>query len=65
VVAVLVEGDERADGLRIGNALGHARMIPAAVGRSLAPGDQERNAAGAEPLRRVGRAGTRIAMRAS
>jgi len=48
VITVLVEGNERADGLRIGNALGHARMIPAAVGRSRAPGDHDRSAAGAE-----------------
>ena len=29
MITVVVEGDERADGLRIGNALGHAPMIPA------------------------------------
>jgi hypothetical protein len=34
VISIVVEGDERADGLRIGNALGHARMIPNAAGRS-------------------------------
>jgi hypothetical protein len=38
VIAVLIEGDERADGLRIGNALGHSTMIPAAAGRSVHAG---------------------------
>ena len=34
MIAIVVEGDERADGLRIGNTLGHAAMIPATGGRS-------------------------------
>jgi len=38
MIAIVVEGDERADGLRISNALGHARMIPAAAGRSVRAG---------------------------
>ena len=33
MIAIVVESDERADDLRIGNALGHARIIPAATGR--------------------------------
>jgi hypothetical protein len=33
-IAIVVECDERADGLRIGNALGHAAMIPARTGAS-------------------------------
>jgi hypothetical protein len=31
MITVVVEGDERADGLRIGDALRHAPMIPAAA----------------------------------
>jgi hypothetical protein len=33
MIAIVVEGDERADCLRIGDALGHASMIRAAAGR--------------------------------
>jgi hypothetical protein len=33
MIAIVVEGDERADCLRIGEALGHAPMIPAAARR--------------------------------
>jgi hypothetical protein len=33
VVAILIEGDERADGLRIHDALGHPAIIPNADGR--------------------------------
>jgi hypothetical protein len=38
MITIVVEGDERADGLRIGNALGHGAMIPAAGGRSSVQG---------------------------
>jgi hypothetical protein len=39
MIAIVVESDERAGGLRIGDALGHARMIPAA-GRRFARDDR-------------------------
>jgi len=53
MIAIVVEGDERADGLRIDDALGHAPMIPAAAGGSPRAGDPWR------PGRRPGAVGTR------
>jgi len=42
MIAIVVQGDEWTDGLRIGDALGHASMIPAAARRSPRGGDPSR-----------------------
>ena len=62
VIAIVVEGDERADGLRIGNVLGHAGMIPGATGRSRSGRERAHARAGCRPSGRIsGRASLRFA----